>query len=69
MTRVESLGADRLLYGSLGGHFQDQKAVAKIPSTVSLPLRTGESHVFAVAREDLRFFDKTTGLRTEPRPL
>ncbi len=69
LTRVESLGADRLLYGFLGARFKDQKAIAKLPSTVSLPLRTGESHVFAVAREDLRFFDKTTGFRTKPRPL
>ncbi|MFQ5914714.1 MAG: ABC transporter ATP-binding protein [Nitrospinota bacterium] len=69
LTRVESLGADRLLYGVLGGRFQEQKAIAKLPSTVSIPLQSGECHEFAVARKDLRFFDRNTGLRTAPRPL
>jgi multiple sugar transport system ATP-binding protein len=69
LTRVESLGADRLLYGVLEGAFQGQKVIAKIPSSVSLSLRAGEVHEFAVARNNLRFFDQSTGLRTEPRPI
>ncbi|MBI2881924.1 MAG: ABC transporter ATP-binding protein [Candidatus Tectomicrobia bacterium] len=69
LTRVESLGADRLIYGVLGGPFRDQKAIAKLPSSVPAALREGEAYEFAVPRRDLRFFDKATGLRTEPRPF
>ncbi len=69
LTRVESLGADRLLYGVLGGPFKDQKAIAKLPSTVSLSFQTGEIYEFVVARENVRFFEKDTGLQTKPRPI
>ncbi|MFQ5693313.1 MAG: ABC transporter ATP-binding protein [Nitrospinota bacterium] len=69
LTRVESLGADRLLYGVLEGRFADQRVIAKLPSTVSFSGRAGEVCAFAVRREDLRFFDKETGLRADPRPL
>mgnify|MGYP003694116707 FL=1 len=31
VTRVEYLGADRLLYGTLGGAFSDQKVIARLP--------------------------------------
>src|SRR5262249_31221008 len=38
VTRVENLGADRLLYGTLGGGFADQKVIARLPSTVGVPI-------------------------------
>jgi len=69
VTRVEYLGADRLLYGALGGPFADQKVIARLPSTVMVPIQPGESHEFAVAEAELKFFDKATELRIAPRPL
>jgi multiple sugar transport system ATP-binding protein len=69
VTRVEYLGADRLLYGVLGGKFSDERAVAKLASTVTAPIEPGGTYTFAVQEKGLKFFDKETGLRTGPRPL
>jgi multiple sugar transport system ATP-binding protein len=69
VTRVENLGADRLLYGTVGGPFDGAKVIARLPSTVQAPIQPGERHEFSVRGGDLKFFDKATGLRTGPRPL
>jgi multiple sugar transport system ATP-binding protein len=69
VTRVEHLGADRLLYGVLGPPFPDTRVIADLPSTVTVPIQPGERHEFAVKHKDVKFFDRTTGLRTAPRPL
>ncbi|MFQ5882120.1 MAG: ABC transporter ATP-binding protein [Candidatus Methylomirabilales bacterium] len=69
VTRVEHLGADRLLYGVLGDPFPNEKVIANLPSTVTVSIQQGESYEFAVKAKDLKFFDRATGLRTGPRPL
>ncbi|MBI4637261.1 MAG: ATP-binding cassette domain-containing protein [Candidatus Rokubacteria bacterium] len=69
VTRVEYLGADRLLYGILEGKFPDAKVIARLPSTVTAPVEPGKRYEFAVQEKDLKFFDAGTGLRTRPRPL
>ena len=69
ITRVEYLGADRLLYGVLGGPFQDAKVIARLPSTVAVPIEPGKSYEFGVQEKDLKFFDTATGLRTSPKPF
>ncbi|MFQ6110707.1 MAG: ABC transporter ATP-binding protein [Nitrospinota bacterium] len=69
VTRVEYLGADRLLYGLLRGRFADGHVIAKLPSTVTVPIQQGETYEFAVHAKDLKFFDRATGLRTGPIPL
>jgi multiple sugar transport system ATP-binding protein len=69
VTRVEYLGADRLLYGVLGRDFSDAHVVADLPSTVTVPIHEGETYEFAVLEKDLKLFDQQTGLRTAPRPL
>jgi multiple sugar transport system ATP-binding protein len=68
-TRAEYLGADRLLYGVLEGPFAGARVIAKLASTATLPIQRGEAYRFAVRERDLRFFDKATGQRTDPRPL
>ncbi len=67
--RVEYLGADRLIYGILGGPFSEARVIARLPYTVGTPIQPGETCDFDVPEKDLRFFDKATGRRTEPRPL
>jgi multiple sugar transport system ATP-binding protein len=62
--RVENLGSDRLLYGTVGGGEED-RTVAKLPSTVKVSVEPGNQYNFAVHTDDLRYFDKGTGLRTE----
>jgi multiple sugar transport system ATP-binding protein len=69
VTHVENLGADRLLYGIVGSPFPEAKIIVNLPSTLPLPIREGEVHKFAALEKDLKFFDRATGLRTEPRQL
>jgi len=69
LTRIEHLGADRLLYGTLAPAFGDQKVIASLPATVSLTLQPGEHYTFGVRHAHLKFFDRSTGLRTSPQTL
>jgi multiple sugar transport system ATP-binding protein len=69
VTRIEYLGADRLLYGFLGGKLADAHIISKLPSTVTTSIQQGETYEFVIQAKDLKFFDKDTGLRTAPRPL
>ena len=69
VTRIEYLGADRLLYGFLGGKLADAHVIAKLPSTVTASIQQGATYEFVVQDKDLKFFEKDTGLRTQPRPL
>jgi multiple sugar transport system ATP-binding protein len=64
--RVEYLSGDRHLYGTVSGIGEDTRIVARLPATVETAIAAGDQHEFAVARERLRFFDKQTGVRTEP---
>jgi len=68
VTRVEYLGADRLAYGVVDSS-GDTKAVARLPSTVTYPIQPWAKYEFVVSMKDLRFFDKATGLRAEPRSI
>jgi multiple sugar transport system ATP-binding protein len=69
LNRIEHLGADRLLYGTLGAPFPEQKAIANLPSLVGLTLQPGKQYAFAMKPAQLNFFDRTTGLRIAPQPL
>jgi multiple sugar transport system ATP-binding protein len=69
VTRIEYLGADRLLYGYLGGRLADAHVISKLPSTVTVSIQQGDTYEFVVQAKNLKFFDKETGLRTGPRPL
>jgi multiple sugar transport system ATP-binding protein len=67
VTRVENLGADRLLYGVLEGAFADARILVKLTSRI--PIQQGELRRFGARESDLRFFDTATGLRTGARPM
>jgi len=69
VTRIENLGADRLLYGTLGGSFSDQKVIARLPSTVNAAIGAETTYDFTVDNRELKFFDSITELRISPRPL
>jgi multiple sugar transport system ATP-binding protein len=68
VTRVEYLGADRILYGILEGRFQDAKVTARLPSAVSEPIEPGQTYDFALRERDLKTFT-ATGQRAAPRSL
>ncbi|SIT35530.1 sn-glycerol-3-phosphate import ATP-binding protein UgpC [Paraburkholderia piptadeniae] len=61
ITRIENLGADRLVYGLLEPPQPPVKVISRIPCTVSLTLQAGTRHLFAVRRADLHRFDALSG--------
>jgi multiple sugar transport system ATP-binding protein len=61
ITRVENLGADRLVYGSLAPPQPPVKVISRIPCTVSVTPQPGTQHVFAVRRANLHRFDAHSG--------
>lgn len=63
---VESLGADRLIYGKVTGTPEDNFTVAKLPSMMANPIEAGQTYEFVVQTNHLKYFDKETGLRFEP---
>jgi multiple sugar transport system ATP-binding protein len=65
--RVEDLGSDRLVYGSLDqeGEPQDEAIIAKVPGNVSVSIQKGQMYEFAVLAQDIKLFDRESGLRTE----
>ena len=67
--RVEHLGSDRLVYGSLDedGEPEDEAIIAKVPVNVSVSIQKGQVYEFAVLVQDIKLFDRETGLRTEEK--
>ncbi|MDH3555679.1 MAG: ATP-binding cassette domain-containing protein [Deltaproteobacteria bacterium] len=67
--RVEHLGSDRLVYGSLDqdGEAPEEAIIAKVPLNVSVSIQKGQVYEFAVLAQDIKLFDRETGLRTEKK--
>jgi multiple sugar transport system ATP-binding protein len=63
VTRIEYLGADRLVYGVLEGQKPETHVISKIPTNVRTELSAGESYEFVVRRRDVERFDRASGLR------
>ena len=62
ITRIEYLGADRLLYGQIDDfRGQPHLTLARLPSNVTMPLQVGGSYPFAVAESHR--FDRRSGER------
>ena len=67
--RVEYLGSDRYVYGSVvetGAPAAEVTIIAKLPATIALTIPEGETHEFAVPRRALRYFDAGTGVKRPP---
>lgn len=69
VTRIEFLGSERFLYGTIVGYEANTKVIAMLPSTVTLPLAADETHKFVVVGGKLRFFDSDSGLAIDEQPL
>jgi len=65
VTYLEYLGAERLVYGNVGEKFQARHVVSRLPGSVDVSIEAGSTYSFAVSRRDLRYFDRTSGLRTD----
>jgi multiple sugar transport system ATP-binding protein len=69
VTRVEYLGSERFLYGTVPSVDGETRVVSKLPSLVTLPIEANQCYEFIVQEKDLNYFDKDTGLRLASRPL
>jgi multiple sugar transport system ATP-binding protein len=67
--RVENLGSERHLVGTVTGIGEDTRVISMLPSTVSVDVPVDETSEFVIRGADLRFFDKESGLRTERQRL
>lgn len=65
VTRVEYLGADRLVYGVIEGRTPDTHVISKIPTNVRTELAAGQTYDFVVRRRDLERFDRASGRRID----
>jgi multiple sugar transport system ATP-binding protein len=66
----EYLGSERILYGAIeGGPFHGTKVIARMSSTLAARFEPGSVEAFAVIERHLKFYDRTTGKLTEPRPV
>jgi multiple sugar transport system ATP-binding protein len=66
---VEYLGAERVLYGNIeGGHLESKEIISRLSWNMPSGYEPGSVHDFSVAELDLRFFDRDTEKRTQPRP-
>ena len=66
--RVENLGADRLLYGSLRSLADAQKMTIRLPFTVHVAVQTGQFCEFSIRSRDLKFFSVDGGARVDAKP-
>src|SRR5215475_13350845 len=63
--RMEYLGSERILYGTIDGMKAKRVVTAKLPAHAeSDSIRAGDHHAFAVRRTELRYFDRN-GRRIE----
>ncbi len=68
VTRIEHLGADRLVYAALEPPHPRTRVVCRLPSNVPAPLEPGRRYDFALRPGDLRYFDRETGLKRPAAP-
>lgn len=69
---IEYLGSEWIVYGEIAsGRFQGQSIISRLPATIaSGPPQNGDTiHDFVVAEEDLKYFERDSGARCEPRVL
>jgi multiple sugar transport system ATP-binding protein len=65
ITRVEYLGADRLVYGVLEGRTPEAHAISKIPTNIRTEIAAGETYNFVVQHRDIERFDRASGKRSK----
>ncbi|MGH9277304.1 MAG: ABC transporter ATP-binding protein [Acidimicrobiales bacterium] len=67
--RIEYLGSERHLVGTVESLGEPTRVIAMLPSTVSVEVPADDTHEFVIRGADLRFFDKESGARTARQPL
>ena len=70
ISHLEYLGSERVVYGVFeGGRFAGKKVVSRLPISTPGTFRPDDALEFAVAREQLKLFDKATSKRAAWREL
>lgn len=65
VTWIEYLGAERLVYGDIGEKCCARHVVSRLPGNISLTIEAGQTYPFTVLRQDIRYFDRSSGLLTD----
>jgi multiple sugar transport system ATP-binding protein len=68
VTRVEDLGAERIVYGFLEEKFGKARVLARLPSDITVSFQRDRRYEFAIEENAMRFFDRATELRIRTRP-
>ncbi len=63
VTRVEYLGADRLVYGVIEGRTPEAHVISKIPTNIRTHIAEDQLYDFVVRRQDIERFDRQSGRR------
>src|SRR5262249_48105185 len=63
VTRIEYLGADRLIYGLIEGRPSDVPVISKIPTNIRTEIASDQIYQFVVRREDIQRFARSSGQR------
>jgi multiple sugar transport system ATP-binding protein len=63
VTRIEYLGADRLIYGVLEGRLPEAHVISKLPNNIRTEITAGQAYEFVVRRTEIDRFDRTSGRR------
>ena len=67
VTRIEYLGADRLIYGVIEGRSPETHVISKLPTNIRTEITAGEVCEFVVRRTDVDRFDRASGRRVDGR--
>ena len=65
ITRIEYLGADRLVYGLIDGRTPETRLISKIPTNIRTHIDAGRVYDFIVRRQDIVRFDREGGRRLD----
>jgi multiple sugar transport system ATP-binding protein len=69
IARIEYLGAEQQIYGEIKSAQGSRPVIARLYSEHPIQLKAGQTYPFAVQKQQLRFYNRETGLSIEPRPL
>jgi multiple sugar transport system ATP-binding protein len=65
VTRIEYLGADRLVYGVLEGRAPETHVISKLPNNIRVEVTAGQQYDFVVRSNEIDRFDRASGRRLD----
>ena len=63
VTRVEYLGAEQEVYGTIEESMENNRVISSLSSETKIDFEPGKTYSFAVRKQQLRYFDKASGNR------